>query len=220
MRPESRPAVAAAPEPSTTSFARASSSAHRVRDLVLAREFGPRRSTPRTISSGIAPTNGGVMPSASVRRGAEPERAFRPRARAVIPGPAESSTPTTRAAGSQRLDRASPRRPAARRRRSGRCTTSTSGTSLDDLETDRARAREHDRIVERVHEREPARIAHLVRADEQRGAIVVEDDLGAVSAHCVDLRARRVRRASRPRTARRPGARPTPRPARGFRPTR
>ena len=65
---------------------------------------------------------------------------------------------------------------------------------LDDLEARGARAGEHDRIVEGVHEDEPARVAHLRELDEEGVSVVVEHDLGGVSANRVDLRTRRVGR--------------------------
>ena len=54
----------------------------------------------RAISSGRAPTNGGVMPSASVSRGRGDRHGLAPpRARERGPGPASSSTATTRVRG-------------------------------------------------------------------------------------------------------------------------
>ena len=93
-------AVAAAPEPSATSLARLSHPAARIAPMISS-SVTVAISTPKrdTIESGSAPTNGGVMPSASVPFGRETGTGFPGGYRRAKPGPAASSTATTRASG-------------------------------------------------------------------------------------------------------------------------
>src|SRR5690606_19056292 len=68
------------------------------------------------------------------------------------------------------------------------------GCVLEDLEADGALARDDGRVVERVDEREAALAAQRLALLERLEDGAVEDDVGAVGAARVDLRARGVRR--------------------------
>src|SRR5690606_33096324 len=68
------------------------------------------------------------------------------------------------------------------------------GRVLEDLEADRALARDDVRIVERMDEREAALAPQCLALLERLEDGAVEDDVGAVRAARLDLRARGVRR--------------------------
>ena len=102
------------------------------------------------------------------------------------------STPMTRVAGSQLLDRGADARDQPSPADADHDHVDLRQV-LDDLQADGALARDDTRIVERVQEEQAALVAQLLHPRERvPDVLAVEDDLGAVAARRPRLGARRV----------------------------
>ena len=214
--PPSSAATPTAPAPSTTSLQRSSSSDHRLGDRRPRRRPRRRRRSASSSASVRSPGRLTAMPSAIV---SAELAAHRLAARAATPGSgahAATCTPTTSTSGRARLDRDRDAARTARRRRPARRPCARSGTSSSSSSPSEPWPGDDVRVVERVHEGQPASRARSCAAARQSSTDVPPPTwtIAPCAARRLDLGHRRVgghedlaRHAARPRAARpAPGA--------------
>ena len=168
-----------------------------------------------TCAKVTSPARRFISPSAMLDDAVERHRVAGIERRAHLRGADCGSTPTTRTAGPRLLDRRrdAGNQAAAAHRHEHRAEV---GHLLEQLEGHRALAGDDHRVIEGRDDRQAARRGLGLGAPlpvERRRAL--EDHLGAVGPHAVDLHRRARSSASPPPPARPSPAPPSPRPGRG-----